>query len=252
MLTRPPLSMVDPGDAEVDDVVRFDGQQLTPESLDATLADIYVSNGAYDPETGVLTLQRSNGSLLQISGFMVPANIGIGPTGPRGPAGESGKAGRNGRDGLPGPQGCQGPKGDYGPLGPTGPTGPQGPTGPEGPIGPAGPTGPAGTAGLDGASPLFFRSTANSYETIQNGRTMQWGRYTSAVVSTTRTIMFNIEFTEECSAFFMEWVDPSNSVNLVNKVRKTALNKGSVQLDTVGVAALDAYGWDFYWLAIGE
>lgn len=252
MLTRPPLSMLDVGLAEADDVIVYDGQKLVPENPDSAMGDTYVSNGVYDADTGTLTLTKTDLSVIQISGFMTPANIGIGPTGPRGPAGDAGKAGRNGRDGLPGPQGCQGPKGDYGPIGPTGPTGPSGPIGPQGIPGPTGPTGPAGTAGLDGASPLFFRSSTGSYETIQNGRTMQWGRYTSPLATTTRQVVFNLEFEVECTAFYMEWVDPIASVNLINNVRKITLNVGYVDLLASGVAAQDATGWDFYWLAIGE
>lgn len=251
-LTRVPLSMVDAGqNANPDEVVAFNGQTLTMESLDQALSDVYVSGGTFDAEIGVLTLSRTDGSLLQVSGFMTSSNIGVGPTGPRGPAGDPGKAGRNGRDGLPGAQGCQGAKGDYGPIGPTGPTGPIGPIGPTGVQGPTGPVGPIGQPGLDGASPLFYRATTGSYETIQNGRTMQWGRFTSATPTTIRQVLFNLEFTVECTAFFIEWVDPNNS-NVAGHTRITSLNKGYVEIQTVGIAGANATGWDFFWLAIGE
>lgn len=179
IITRVPLQMVAARNGESGDSVKFDGENLSLQSEEAT-GDKYISSAKYDSETGTLTLGLSDNTQLTATGFMVPGNIGIGPTGPTGPQGVSGRNGRDGKDGRVGESGCAGPKGDIGPAGPAGgyggigprgpigPTGPQGtiglqgprgldgpiglpgPTGPLGPIGLVGPTGPIGTTGPQG------------------------------------------------------------------------------------------------------
>ena len=249
-LTKIPLDMLQQGDANADEHVVFDG--ITFDTQDYTTSpDIYVVGGDFDDETGILSLTLSNSNILNISGFMTPSNIGVGPQGPRGPKGDTGKSGRNGRDGINGTVGCQGPKGDYGPIGPEGPQGPAGPVGPEGPEGPEGQTGPQGPAGLDGASPIFFSSSGNAYEKISGGRTMQWGRYTDATATTLQQVLFPAAFDVNCQAVFMMFVDPSNS-NVAYNTRITLLAQGYFETQSYGIAAGSATGWDFYWFAIGE
>lgn len=249
-LTKIPLDMLDPGDANQDEHVVFTGSEYDTQDF-STNPDIHVTGAEYDAETGVLALTKSDASTINITGFMTPANIGIGPQGPRGPKGDPGKSGRNGRDGIQGPSGCQGPKGDYGPVGPTGPEGPQGPVGPTGPDGPAGPDGPQGPAGVDGASPIFFSSLGNAYEKISAGRTLQWGRFSDASATTVQQVVFPISFDNACHAVFMEWVDPANS-NVAYNTRITLLAQGYFETQSYGIAAASSTGWDFYWFALGE
>lgn len=161
-LTRVSLSMVDATDGRTGDVatdVGGDGLELIPPKTSSPGA---IANARYDKETGVLTLINTDGTVVNVTGFTTPGNIGIGPTGPTGPAGTKGRDGRNGKDGRPGLPGCPGVKGDVGPAGPAGgyggigargpigPTGPQGPMGLQGPRGASGPTGPQGIQGLQG------------------------------------------------------------------------------------------------------
>ena len=249
-LTKIPLDMLDEGDANADEHEVFTGSGYDTQDF-STNPDKYVDSGDFDSETGVLTLTMADGATLNISGFMTPSNIGVGPQGPRGPKGDPGKPGRNGRDGIQGPAGCQGPKGDYGPIGPEGPEGPQGPAGPTGPEGPTGPQGPQGPAGVDGASPIFFSSSGNAYEKISAGRTMQWGRFTSANATTVQQVLFPTSFDVSCQAVFVEWVDPSNS-NVAYNTKITLLAQGYFEIQSYGIAAASATGWDFYWYAIGE
>lgn len=250
MLTKIPLDMLAPGDANTDEHIVFDGSTYDTQDF-VVNPDVHVVGATYDDTTGTLTLELSSGAFLNVSGFMTPANIGVGPAGPRGPKGNTGKPGRNGRDGIQGPAGCQGPKGDYGPIGPEGPQGPAGPAGPTGPTGPTGPSGPQGPAGIDGASPLFFSSSGNSYEKISGGRTMQWGRFTDANATTVQSVLFPGAFDVQCQAVFVEWVDPSNS-NVANNTKITLLAQGYFEIQSYGISAGSATGWDFYWYAIGE
>jgi hypothetical protein len=169
-ITRVPLSMVAPSAGTAGDQVVFDGAKLELQE-EPVSTDKSIKSASFDPTTGTLTIALTDGSQIDVSGFMVPGNIGVGPTGPTGPQGPSGKNGRDGKDGRPGEQGCQGVKGDIGPAGPAGgyggigprgpigPTGPQGPqglpgakgdTGPAGGIGPTGPIGPSGIQGIQG------------------------------------------------------------------------------------------------------
>lgn len=162
-ITRVPLELVG-SRGNAGDAVIYDGDKLNLQS-EAPTGDKFVNSIKYDAETGTLTIAFSDSTQLSATGFMVPGNIGVGPTGPTGPQGVSGKNGRDGKDGRAGEAGCAGPKGDIGPAGPAGgyggigprgpigPTGPQGaiglqgPRGPDGPPGPTGPTGPSGVVG---------------------------------------------------------------------------------------------------------
>lgn len=155
-LTRVPLSMVAaPNDASQGEAVKFNGSSLDTQKETST-ADRYLSGVTYDSETGTLSFAMSNGDQIAVKGFMIPGNIGVGPTGPTGPQGPAGKNGRDGKDGRAGEAGCQGPKGDIGPAGPAGgyggigPRGPMGPTGPQGPLGLQGPRGETGPIGITG------------------------------------------------------------------------------------------------------
>ncbi len=249
-LTKPPLNMIG-ADGDINSTPVFNGSELEMQSSQVG-ADLYVASGEFDAETGVLSLIMSNNTVKNISGFLTPSNIGVGPTGPRGPAGREGRIGKNGRDGLPGAQGCQGPKGDYGPIGPTGPTGPQGPLGPTGPTGPTGPIGLQGIPGNDGASPYFLRTPSGSYETIPTGRTMQWGFKNLGTLKTTQIFLdFPLEFDVECSAFFIQFKSVQES-NISDYIRVTALTRGHAELHAVNIDQAIAEGWIFYWLAIGE
>ena len=250
MLTKIPLDMIAPGDANPDETVVFNGVAF--DTQDNTInPDDYLVSADYDSEIGIITFTMNSGNTLNVSGFMTPSNIGVGPVGPRGPKGDSGKPGRNGRDGSAGTAGCQGPKGDYGPIGPAGPEGPQGPVGPTGPTGPQGLDGPQGPAGVDGASPIYFSSGSQAYEKVSGGRTMQWGRYTSGDATTVQTVLFPTAFDVQCKAVFMMFVDPSNS-NVAYNTKITLLAQGYFETQSYGLAAASATGWDFYWFAIGE
>lgn len=149
IITRVPLQMIAAKNGEAGDSVKFDGDSLNLQSEQVT-GDRYISSAKYDSETGTLTLGLSDGTQLTATGFMVPGNIGVGPTGPTGPQGVFGKNGRDGKDGRTGEPGCAGPKGDIGPAGPSGGYGGIGPRGPIGPTGPQGAIGLQGPRGLDG------------------------------------------------------------------------------------------------------
>lgn len=250
-LTKVKLGMIDVGDDATDgDLLVVDQEKLVAEDPGTAAQDKYVQSADYDPEAGLLTLRMANGQTLPVSGFMTPSSIGVGPTGPQGPEGEAGKPGRNGRDGRVGDAGAQGPKGDYGPIGPTGPTGPSGPVGPIGPPGPVGGAGPTGPAGTDGASPLFSRNGASSFEAISGGKIQQWGEYDTDIATTSLQVLFPRSFDVECSAFFMFFKSPTSNVR--DNVTVTSLQQGFAQLSASGVAASSATGWKFYWLALGE
>lgn len=148
-ITRVPLQMVAARSGETGDSVKFNGNELELQPNELS-GDRYISVAKYDAETGTLTLGFSDNTQLTANGFMVPGNIGIGPTGPTGPQGVSGRNGRDGKDGRAGEAGCAGPKGDIGPAGPAGGYGGIGPRGPIGPTGPQGATGLQGPRGIDG------------------------------------------------------------------------------------------------------
>ena len=120
----------------------------------------------YDKETGILTILKADGSVIEIPNLPTVKSLGKGPTGKKGKRGTPGKDGRDGKDGPqgyvgdPGPigragsigvSGADGNPGKSGPVGPTGPQGPQGEDGPQGPQGRKGYTGARGLAGCTGA-----------------------------------------------------------------------------------------------------
>lgn len=88
-ITRVPLELVGSKGNAGDSVV-YDGDKLNLQSEQQT-GDKFVSSIKYDAETGTLTIAFSDNTQLSATGFMVPGNIGVGPTGPTGPQGVSGK-----------------------------------------------------------------------------------------------------------------------------------------------------------------
>lgn len=114
------------------------------------LNDALIEDVAFEPEDGTLNIVRRNGELLQIRGFLVQSDFGVGPTGPRGAKGYDGHDGDSGDEGRDGEQGCEGPPGPLGLEGPMGEPGKDGLTGPTGPIGQEGATGLQGPPGDQG------------------------------------------------------------------------------------------------------
>lgn len=265
MLTRAPLAMVDAGpNAQVKDQVVFNGSSLESQNPGNTASDVFVMSGKFDQELGILTLARSDGSLLQIDGFMTPSNIGVGPRGVAGPQGVPGESGRNGKDGAPGIPGCTGPKGDTGAMGPPGESGVIGARGPAGPQGIQGPPGPQGAPGTPGERPIYSTSVSASSEKILNNRIMQWGRFTDATPGLVKTLLFPVALEGDINlkavSIILQWVDPSS--NVANKVRIGPITNGNAQLTALssmmeqvpdgqgGVTNAPATGWDFFWFLV--
>ena len=266
-LTKVPLSMLDPGDnAQANDEVVFNGDEVeaqNPGSADDT--DLFITRGAFDPETGILNLYRVDDAIVQVAGFMTPHNIGVGPRGVTGPSGGKGDSGRNGKDGRPGLPGCTGPKGDLGPSGREGPSGPTGPRGVDGPVGGTGPAGATGPSGVDGERPsLTSGSVASAESILTTGRIMQWGRHTDADAEEFQEVIFPEAFASAVKpkALIMQWVNPSS--NIANKVRVAELQQGKAVLAVNtsllaqepdgggGTQPVPMTGWDFFWFVVGE
>lgn len=264
-LTRVSLSMISPGaNAQAKDQVVFNGQELEPQNPKSSPSDIYITSGKFDSTIGVLTLERTDGSLLQIEGFMTVSNIGIGPRGAPGPKGDTGAGGRNGVDGAQGIPGCTGPKGDRGPQGIPGESGALGLRGPTGPTGPRGETGPQGLPGVNGESPQYTPTPTASSEKFLNGRVMQWGRFTDAAPALVKTVLLPVALTAgtevKAASFVMQWINPLS--NVANKVRVDNINGGQVQLSVMtsmmtqipdgqgGTTHAEPSGWDFYWFLV--
>ena len=266
MLTRAPLAMIDAGpNAQANDTVVFNGTEVEAQTPGGNNSqDLYITQGEFDPLTGVLQLARSDGSILQIDGFMTPGNIGAGPRGPTGPQGLPGVGGRNGKDGANGLPGCTGPKGDQGAIGgqgPTGPTGLRGPTGPQGIIGPTGATGPAG---MDGSTPVYSSNATAGSEKLLGSRVMQWGRFTDVTAGSVKTLLLPSALTESPAAhavgFIMQFINPAS--NVANKVRVDNIEGGTVTLSVMtsmlallpdgngGTTTAPTTGWDFYWYLV--
>jgi hypothetical protein len=259
--------MLDPGaNAQANDDVIYNGTVIDVQPVtSAIIQDIYVEFGEFDPEIGILLLTRTDGTVLQIPGFMTSNNIGRGEPGLQGPKGAQGISGRNGKDGRPGLPGCTGPKGDQGPAGSAGPAGPTGPMGIQGLQGPAGPRGPAGESGTSSAAAQLIRGVAATAEYLaSSGRVFQWGRFTDTVAGQTKTVVFPSALTDltKPHAFLMFWVNPLG--NVANKVRVSNISAGSALLiaeesllDTEsdgagGTQTVAKTGWDFYWILMGQ
>lgn len=267
-LTRTPLDMLDVGDnARPNDKLIFNGVQVEAQSTGNTIDDLYINGGNYDSETGTLSLFLTDGqdvvNVINISGFMTPANIGIGARGATGPKGPAGQNGRNGIDGIPGEQGCQGPKGDRGPQGVTGPAGPTGPIGPMGPTGPSGNSGPAGPAGLNGETPILITGTNSSYEKVSNDRVLSWGRFKDTTPGEFKRVIFPEAFSDNTpKSIVLQWVNAAS--NVANKVYISDFAKGYCEFGVTksllatepngsgGTQQVAMTGWDFYWIAIGR
>jgi hypothetical protein len=266
-LTRVPLTMLDPGaNAQANDDVIYNGTVIDVQPV-ASIGnqDIYVEFGEFDSEIGILLLTRTDGTVLQISGFMTSNNIGRGEPGLQGPKGTQGISGRNGKDGRPGLPGCTGPKGDQGPAGSAGPAGPTGPMGIQGLQGPAGPRGAAGETGPQPVASQLIPGVGATAEYLASpGRVFQWGRFTDAVASQTKTVVFPSALTDltKPHAFLMFWVSPTS--NVANKVRVANISAGTALLivedsllDTEsdgagGTRTVAKTGWDFYWILMGQ
>lgn len=268
-LTRTPLDMLDAGDnAVANDKLIFNGSEVEAQSVGNTTDELFVHDGSYDAGTGVLSLFLADGNgntvnVINIAGFMTPANIGIGKTGATGPKGPAGQNGRNGIDGKPGEQGCQGPKGDRGPQGVTGPAGPTGPIGPQGPTGPEGGLGPTGPAGANGETPVLITGTNSSYESLSAGRIMSWGRFTDTTPGQFKRVIFPEAFTDNSpKAIILQWVNPTS--NVANKVYISDFTDGYCEFGVSqsllatepdgsgGTQPVAMTGWDFYWIALGR
>jgi hypothetical protein len=265
-LTKTPLDMLDPGpDASTNDELVFNGStvEAQPPSSGSS-ADKFVNNASFDPETGILSLNMDDNSVINVNGFMTVGNIGVGPSGATGPSGIGGQKGKNGKDGRQGLPGCTGPKGDPGPLGAAGPIGPTGPRGLSGATGPQGPSGGSGANGVDGERPVYTPGTDGSSETITTGRIVQWGRFTDAISGQIKTLIYPESFTSATrpKSMLMQWVNPAS--NVANKVRIDNMELGSATLSVIpslleeepdgngGTQPVVMSGWDFYWFLIGE
>lgn len=266
-LTKVPLNMLDPGaNAQTNDDVIYNGSEIDLQPVETReTRDVYVEYGEFDPEIGILLLTRTDGTVIQIPGFMTSNNIGRGEPGLQGPKGAQGVAGRNGKDGRPGIPGCTGPKGDQGPAGPPGPAGPTGPRGLTGATGPTGPIGPTGPAGTDGATPeLRTAPGASSEKVAASGRVMQWGRFTDAAAGAVKYVDFPSPLTDltKPHSFIIQWINPLS--NVANKVRVASIetNRATLiveesMLDTEsdgagGTRPVAKTGWDFYWMLMGQ
>lgn len=267
-LTRTPLEMLDVGEnASANDKLVYNGSQVEAQSTSNATGDLHISSGRYDSITGILSLDLSNGTdvvnVINIAGFMTPANVGVGSRGATGPKGPAGNNGRNGIDGRPGERGCQGPKGDRGPQGFTGPAGPTGPQGLQGPQGAPGNTGPQGPAGFNGETPTLVTGTVSSYELVKSGKIISWGRFTDATAGEYKRVLFPEAFKDNSpKAIIIQWVNPSS--NVANKVRITDFTNGYCEFGvntsllatepngTGGTRPVAATGWDFYWIAVGK
>lgn len=262
-LTKVPLELLDAGNrAREDDhlVVDSHGVGTRPADQDG---DESIEVGTYDASTGTLTLRRTDGTLLVISGFLTQMNIGVGPTGPTGPQGKPGSNGRNGKDGRPGLMGCSGPKGDPGPMGPTGPAGPPGGPGGFGPTGPTGPMGPIGPAGVDGRTPEFGKTDNGAFELFTGSTIKQWGRFSAPTSSALfQRVLFPKPFqTDGECVVILQFLNAASPVS--NAVNVSKINRANFELTvdqnmlpqvpdgSGGVMPVPATGWDFYWFAIG-
>lgn len=262
-LTKIPLQLIDPGKGVANDQVLFNGQDLELQDPDVSSSDSQVVAGTYDQETGTLTLNKADRSVVLIRGLLTKSSIGVGPTGPTGPQGSQGVNGRNGKDGRRGDTGCVGPKGDPGPAGNTGPAGPPGGPGTLGATGPTGPTGPSGPAGRDGKMPVFGVGETGGYELFEESTLKCWGRFTSTSAAIFQRVVFPEAFTQETTrTAFLMFIDPASPVK--NAVRIDKVNKGNMELSLNtallpqvpdgegGTKPAAALGWDFYWFVIGS
>ena len=263
-LTRVPVSMLDVGpNANPRDHLTADpreGVVLTPEQEST---DARIVGGLFDQTTGTLQLRQSDGSAIQISGFLTQMNIGVGPTGPTGPQGKPGLNGRNGKDGRPGLMGCSGPKGDPGPMGPTGPAGQSGGPGSQGATGPMGPMGPTGPAGLDGKSPTFGINNDGCFEKYAGYSIKQWGFFSAPESpSLFQRVLLPTPFNNDHPrSVILQFKNANSAVR--NAVNITSVNRANFELmvDTSkleqtsdgegGMVPVAATGWEFYWFVIG-
>ena len=256
-LTRIPLPMLDPGQGQPEDKVKYDGENLLllpPRSR----TNVEVVSGSYDVTTGILTLNRADGSVVSVDGFLTVSNMGVGPTGPTGPQGKPGINGRNGKDGRRGDPGCQGPKGDVGQDGPVGPRGFPGQSGADGATGPTGPTGPKGDKGDDAGLPDVVVVGNNAYEDLYGASLKCWGRFTSTEEAFAQRILFPTAFKEDKpKAFFMQFMRSDSNVR--HAIDITSITRGHVDL-SVNIGRLPKMedesiaaptGWDFMWFIIG-
>lgn len=148
-LTRPPLALLKVAPSDTTEYLMLNAEsKLTLTTIDP--ASLTVISGSYDSEVGVLTLYSSDGSLVEVDGFLTKHNIKKGKRGPKGFDGISGKDGLDGLDGKPGPKGCPGPKGHRGQKGKDGPKGDIGDRGPKGRVGLPGEVGLPGNPGKQG------------------------------------------------------------------------------------------------------
>lgn len=262
MVTRVPVGMLSPDDyGRTGDHLVVDADNIVqePESADANTT---LSRGTFDPLTGTLTLQMSDSSIIQVSGFLTDLSIGEGPKGATGPSGKSGVNGRNGEDGRPGVPGCIGPKGNPGPRGATGPRGAPGPHGGGGTTGPAGPEGPTGPAGIDGKTPVFLANATAASETYEGSSIKQWGRFTVDNSEIFQRVLFPKAFNnDKPRAVILQFVKADSAVK--NAVSVTNLNRANFELTVNsnllpkqpdgagGMTAVPATGWDFYWFVVG-
>lgn len=109
--------------------------------------------GAFDPNTGQLTISIPTIGTVSISGLPTIHDVGYGP------AGMPGIPGRDGVDGLIGSDGGRGTDGCAGPRGLPGRTGVEGPEGRRGHRGATGATGNPGPRGEPGVVAVFVQET---------------------------------------------------------------------------------------------
>ena len=147
--TRISLKMINVGGADPLERVIYDGQKLNLMHY-INLVNVYAVSGVFDIFSGTLTILLSNGSEVDVTGFMNVTSLGAGIPGPPGPNGRNGLNGRDGKDGPYGSIGNIGPVGSTGLTGAQGPQGPQGLIGNTGGVGPQGLPGPQGPIGLQG------------------------------------------------------------------------------------------------------
>lgn len=172
MLTKVKLSLIQ-GVGDLDALVANTGAHLDVGDY-SSKPEVSLTALNYDRDLGILILTLSDGSTVNVEGFVNDGNMRLGRIGDYGSTGKPGDTGITGVDGskgLKGPQGfrgltgargltgLRGRKGDTGPQGFRGDTGLRGVTGNTGPLGITGGTGATGRKGSDSTIPIVISET---------------------------------------------------------------------------------------------
>ena len=266
-------SMLDASGSELGDVLQATvaGSTLALEAFSPTTPVETGFSLIFDSDTGVLTANLEDGSIIKATGFPTLKDIKEAKTGAQGIQGDQGKAGVDGRDGKDGDQGCAGVKGDRGMAGPTGPTGPIGPTGNTGPTGDLGPTGPQGKAGRDATideysaapvlNPLTNEVYTYAYEGYiydsNNGVKRNLGRRIFPKTQDTVEVAFKNPFSNRCLSIQITFLDQTSNQAMTYQIYGQNLSDSSYENAMLGGFSLKSTGtnqkvWDFYYVAEGD